>query len=107
MAAIPALAALKRGGVITEPTAAFLGEYPNARVNPEIVTPQNLMYETVREAQDNTDIINAIFTMGQQIINAINNNGGDVYLDGNKVGTVVTASQNRQNRVYGKTLQRV
>ena len=107
VAAIPALAALKSGGVITEPTVALMGEYPNARVNPEIVAPQNLMYEIVRDAQDNTDIINAIFTMGQQIINAINNNGGDVYLDGNKVGTVVTASQNRQNRVYGKTLQRV
>ena len=37
----------------------------------------------------------------------LKNNGGDVYMDGDKVGERVTAYQNRQNRMYGKTLQRV
>ena len=45
--------------------------------------------------------------MAQQIIAAIEENGGDVYLDGDKVGKQVTAYQNRQNRMYGKTLQRI
>ncbi len=34
------------GGVITRPTVGLMGEYPNANLNPEIVTPQNIMSET-------------------------------------------------------------
>lgn len=55
----------------------------------------------------NNGVINAIYAMAQQIIAAIEENGGDVYLDGDKVGKQVTAYQNRQNRMYGKTLQRI
>lgn len=55
----------------------------------------------------NDGVINAIYAMAQQIIAAIEENGGDVYLDGDKVGKQVTAYQNRQNRMYGKTLQRI
>ena len=55
----------------------------------------------------NLEIINAIYAMSQQVINAINNAGGDVYLDGDKVGARVTQYQNRQNQMYGKTMQRI
>lgn len=58
-------------------------------------------------ATANEGVINAIIAATQQIISSIENNGGDVYMDGDKVGERVTAYQNRQNRMYGKTLQRV
>lgn len=66
----------------------------------------------VRNDSSDTDngsmnVVNAIYAMAQQIIAAIEENGGDVYLDGDKVGKQVTAYQNRQNRMYGKTLQRI
>ena len=44
---IPRLAS---GAVITSPTLGLMGEYPNAASNPEIVTPQKLLYETVTSA---------------------------------------------------------
>lgn len=44
---IPSMAA---GGVLTAPTLALAGEYPGAATNPEIVTPQNIMRETVIDA---------------------------------------------------------
>lgn len=44
---IPAFAT---GAVITSPTLGLMGEYPNAASNPEIVTPQKLLYETVTSA---------------------------------------------------------
>lgn len=47
LAAIPAFA---KGGVTSSPTLAMFGEYPGARSNPEITTPQNIMYDTVTEA---------------------------------------------------------
>jgi len=41
--------AFAKGGVITEPTMALMGEYPGARSNPEIVTPERLMRSVFRE----------------------------------------------------------
>lgn len=42
---IPALA---EGGVISGPTTALMGEYPNARVNPEIVAPEKKLRDIFR-----------------------------------------------------------
>lgn len=99
-AALPALAALANGGVLTEPTATLVGEYPGAKRNPEIVTPQNIMYDTFQDAQDNSDVVNAIMAGVRQIVRAIEENGGDIYVNGD-----MTAQQNRKNKMYGKTLQ--
>lgn len=54
----------------------------------------------------NEPLISAVYAVAQQIVRAVEA-GGDVYMDGYKVGQRVTRSQNRQNRVYGKTLQNV
>ena len=43
---IPALA-FANGGVITSPTMGLMGEYPNARNNPEIVAPQSILKDTI------------------------------------------------------------
>lgn len=56
----------------------------------------------------NDNILNAIMAAAERIVTAVNENGnGDIYMDGDKVGEHVTAYQNRQNRMYGKTLQKV
>lgn len=41
-------AALRNGGIIDRPTMALMGEYANARTNPEIVSPVELMRSVVR-----------------------------------------------------------
>jgi len=41
---------LAKGGVLKSETAFIGGEYPGARTNPEIVTPQSIMRETFEEA---------------------------------------------------------
>ena len=40
---------LAKGAVLTTPTVAEMAEYPGASQNPEIVTPQNIMRETMEE----------------------------------------------------------
>ena len=60
---------LAKGGVLTAPTAAIMGEYAGARSNPEIATPQSLMAETIRDA--NGDLVNAFAVMTRQVIAAI------------------------------------
>ena len=46
------------------------------------------------------DVINAIYAMASRIVTAIEENGGDIYVEADG-----TATQNRRNRMYGKTLQ--
>lgn len=43
---LPRLEKLEKGAVLKVPTVAEMAEYPGARQNPEIVTPQNIMEET-------------------------------------------------------------
>lgn len=60
---------LAKGGVLTAPTPAIMGEYAGARSNPEIATPQSLMYETMQKA--NGDLVSAFATMTRDVISAI------------------------------------
>lgn len=68
-ALIPYIPTLAKGGVLTAPTTAIMGEYAGARQNPEIATPQSLMYETIQRA--NGDMVSAFATMTRQVIAAI------------------------------------
>lgn len=56
---------LAKGGVLTQPTTVLAGEYAGARSNPEIVTPQNIMYDTMRRAIEDTEFHNS--NSGQSI----------------------------------------
>ena len=47
---VPQIPRLAKGGVLTSQTTATMAEYPNARTNPEIVTPQKIMRETLAQA---------------------------------------------------------
>ena len=89
--ALPAMA-FANGGVVKSPTLALMGEYPNARTNPEIIAPQNILRQTFREEQgrqDNSDVISAI--------NAINAGIGAIV-------DAINASGNRPVTIDGKTL---
>jgi len=55
---VPQIPKLAKGGVLTEPTAVLAGEYSGAKSNPEIVTPQNIMYDTMRRALSDSDLGN-------------------------------------------------
>lgn len=102
LAAIPALAVLADGGVLTTPTPALVGEYQGARTNPEIVTPQNIMRETVSEA--NMEVVNAIYAIGNQITKAVDDKDMDVYMDADKVTRQVTKRQDTIKRQQGTSL---
>lgn len=102
LAAIPALAALADGGVLTTPTPALVGEYAGAKSNPEIVSPQNIMRETVSEA--NMEVVNAIYAIGNQITKAVDDKDMDVYMDADKVTRQVTKRQDNIKRQQGTSL---
>lgn len=58
-------------------------------------------------SQANRDLMSAILTAAAQVVRAVEENSGDTYWDGTKVTSKVTQTQNRMNRMYGKTLQKV
>ena len=66
---LPNMPTLAKGGVLTSPTTAIMGEYAGARHNPEIATPQSLMYDTILAANGN--LVSAFASMTRQVIAAI------------------------------------
>ena len=93
-AVLPDLKPLAKGGVLTMPTAALMGEYAGARSNPEIATPQSLMYETIQRA--NGDLVTAFASMTRQVIAAIEDKDLDV-----RIGDeAIARSAQRGNSAY-------
>lgn len=102
---VPALAkifAFADGGVVTTPTHALVGEYQGARSNPEIITPQSIMKETVEDA--NESVVNAVFAIGNQIVKAIEDKDTNVYMDTTKVTRKITREQENQARYKSSSM---
>lgn len=69
---------LAKGGVLTEATTVVAGEYSGVKSNPEIVTPQNIMRETIEDvlsdfaSLDNSDRpINITINVGNKKLGQI------------------------------------
>lgn len=99
---IPQIPMLAKGGIINTPTVAMLGEYSNARTNPEIAAPQSVIREIV--SQGNDDVINVLIQIGRQIISTIEDKDLEVSIGDD----VIASSAARGNRSYynrtGKSL---
>ena len=91
---LPKMPYLAKGGILTSPTTALLGEYAGARQNPEIATPQSLMYETIQRA--NGDLVSAFATMTRQVIAAIENKDLEVNIGDEQIAR----SAQRGNTAY-------
>lgn len=93
---VPQIPKLAKGGIITAPTIAMMGEYPGASRNPEIVTPQSLLKETLSDS--NSDLIEALFTVTARLIKAINDSG--VVIEGDAKGMFKAIKKEADNYTY-------
>lgn len=91
---------LASGGVITRPTVVQVGEYQGASSNPEIVSPQSIMRDTMENA--NLGVINAIYAIGNQISKTVEDKDSNVYMDGDILTRKITKKQKEQSR-YNST----
>lgn len=96
---VPQIPMLANGGVIRQPTLAMMGEYAGARNDPEIAAPQSAIQQAVAEA--NGDVVDAILTVAQQIIQAIRESGGDIIIDDNAIGRAAQRYSQRQAIITG------
>lgn len=94
--ALPAMA-FANGGVVRSPTLGLVGEYPGARSNPEIITPQNLLTDIIQKENNSEDIIQAIrettLEAANRIVGAIHDQDFSIYLDGKKLMQAVERQQ--------------
>ena len=87
---------MANGGVVASPTLAMIGEYAGASQNPEIVTPQNILRETIDAS--NSNMVSALYQMCQEVIKAID--GVDMSVS---IGDdVIAQSTKRGNDAYKK-----
>ena len=94
--AVPQIPKLAKGGVITSPTIAMMGEYAGAKTNPEIVTPQSILKETISSSND--ELINALLGATGRIIKAINDS--NVTLEGDAKGMFKIIKKEADNYTY-------
>lgn len=92
------LPALATGGVLTKDTIFRGGEYAGASQNPEIVSPQSLMYETNIKA--NIPVMNAIEDMSDRVVEALQGLGVYAEFDYSKL----RVGLNNANKVAGNKL---
>lgn len=93
---------MANGGVATSPTMALIGEYQNAKSNPEIVTPQNILRETMMETM--VTFVNAILQGNNDVIKAIENKDMSLYVNGRKVSESIYNDLNSVATRKGKIL---
>ena len=60
---------LASGGVIDRPTVAMMGEYAGAYNNPEIVSPQSLLQQTIENS--NQTVVDALIQQTRQLLAAL------------------------------------
>ncbi|MCI8760408.1 MAG: hypothetical protein HFJ34_04735 [Clostridia bacterium] len=92
---VPQIPTLAKGGVLYDDTIVRAGEYSGASTNPEIVTPENIMYDTMKKALSESDIGN--------------NNDKPIYLTVNvsnkKLGQILLEDLRNMKRQTGNSLE--
>lgn len=87
---------LEKGGVLYDETMFIGGEYSGARNNPEIVTPQSLMYNTMLRALSDSDIGGSNDDKPIQITVNVGNS---------KLGSILLDDLRNMKRATGKDLE--
>ena len=100
LASIPNIPYLADGGVLTGPRLVMAGEYSGASHNPEIVTPQNIMRETMVDA--NTEMVVAIVSAIQALQRTVEEKDQNVYITEGDVGRAAVAYGQQQRRRTGR-----
>ncbi len=96
---IPNIPPLAKGGVLRQSTIVEVGEYPGAKNNPEIVTPQNIMYDTVVSA--NAELASSFFQVGRMIVTAIENKDSNLIIGDEVIGKSSVNYINKQTKLKG------
>lgn len=75
---VPQIPSLETGGVLDKETIVRVAEYSNARSNPEIVSPRDMMKETMKEALEESNMNNTSQKVDINITGKLTADGDDL-----------------------------
>lgn len=75
---VPQIPSLETGGVLDKETIVRVAEYSNARSNPEIVSPRDMMKETMKEALEESNMKNTSQKVDVNITGKLTADGDDL-----------------------------
>lgn len=75
---VPQIPSLETGGVLDKETIVRVAEYSNARSNPEIVSPRDMMKETMKEALEESNMNNTSQKVDVNITGNLTADGDDL-----------------------------
>lgn len=75
---VPQIPSLETGGVLDKETIVRVAEYSNARSNPEIVSPRDMMKETMKEALEESNMNNTSQKVDVNITGKLTADGNDL-----------------------------
>lgn len=75
---VPQIPSLETGGVLDKETIVRIAEYSNARSNPEIVSPRDMMKETMKEALEESNMNNTSQKVDVNITGKLTADGDDL-----------------------------
>lgn len=75
---VPQIPSLETGGVLDKETIVRVAEYSNARSNPEIVSPRDMMKETMKEALEESNMNNTSQKVDVNITGKLTAEGDDL-----------------------------
>lgn len=96
---------LAKGGILEQPTLAMMGEYPGAKSNPEIATPQSLMQETFLETM--IPLLNELVAFREdvlQLLREIIAKDPSITLDGTTLSRLLKPYLDEENKRVGGTI---
>lgn len=75
---VPQIPSLETGGVLDKETIVRVAEYSNAKSNPEIVSPRDMMKETMKEALEESNMNNTSQKVDVNITGKLTADGDDL-----------------------------
>lgn len=93
---VPQIPSLATGGVLNQETLVRVAEYDNARMNPEIVSPKDMMKETFKEAIEESGMNNI---SSQKVEVEVT---GETKIDGDDIVIVYDKAKNNKGYDGGK-----
>ena len=103
---IKAIPKLATGGVLKQSTLVNVAEYAGAAQNPEIVAPQNIMKETVEDANGPfaAEILNELEALRGSIVSAIMSKDLSLSIDSTQLDRAARPAREAEDQRIGKAL---
>lgn len=100
---VPQIPQFADGGIVSGRVFGEIGEYANARSNPEVVAPLDKLKSMISDAQATAEQ-NSLLREQNRLLKMIADKETDVVLDGEKVNKNINRQKRREARMKGKEL---